>query len=317
VNTLHFPAPAGLRAVPLAPQQIALLVAHESSALDISTATSIFHHANRLAGRVLYQVTLTGPGTEVTVSEGLRLRTVPLEQLTRAIDTIVLAGNPLAGAAEPGLPGLLRQRINLARRWCAIEGGVHALADLGLIRNRWVSLRAGVTATLNRLYPDVQVRDSVYSCDGNLWSCPSGAPVADMCLAMVEHEMGRRLANSVAHCLLMAGRRSGDQPQLSLIMRVQSRGGRDRELAALLDWIHHHLNERLSIPSLASRVSMSERNFHRRFKAFTGFSPGDYIYQVRTEQARQLVFAEVGLKEVADYSGFASSGIAARALRRA
>lgn len=51
---------------------------------------------------------------------------------------------------------------------------------------------------------------------------------------------------------------------------------------------------------------MSERSFHRRFKAVTGESPGRFLLSLQMEQARHLLANNAPVKAVAPEVGFAS-----------
>lgn len=299
-------------------QKIALYVSEDSSAMDVAAIASVFAHANRLDGQALYEICLVGPASSILLADGLRLSTIPSHELTAAVDTVVLTSTAPTARAELPLRRWLMGQLQGARRWCAVDQGVLGLAELGLASGYRVAARPGISASLTGLHVSLQIEEDIlFRRDRHLWSCPGGAPVVDMCLAMIEDDCGRRLANAVARHLLVPGRRSGEHPQVSPVLVAQSRGGRDRELAQLVEWINQNVHVRLDIAAMASRVSMSERNFHRRFKEFTGFTPVEYITQVRLERARQLLMCDVSLKEVADHTGFASPTMVRRALRRA
>ncbi|MGB9990082.1 GlxA family transcriptional regulator [Massilia sp. SM-13] len=299
------------------PQTIALYCSEGSSAIDVAAIAAVFAQANRLDGRHWYEIVLVAPADTVLLADGVRLGTRPFAQLAVPIDTLVLSGALPAENAVPGLRRWLAAQLQQARRWCAVDGGLLALAQLGLGRDCKVSARAGTRFQLEGMGVAMQIDETVlFQRDGRLWSCPGGAPVLDMCLDMVEQDCGRRLANLVARHLLVAGRRSSAQAQVSPVLAAQSRGGRDRELAQLVEWVNQNIDSQLDIAAMATRVSMSERNFHRRFKAFTGFTPVDYVTQVRLERARQLLMCDLSLKEVAKRTGFTSATTVRRALRR-
>jgi transcriptional regulator GlxA family with amidase domain len=299
------------------PQTIALYCSEGSSAIDVAAIAAVFAQANRLDGRRWYEILLIGPTRDALLDGGVSLGTQPFHQVSASIDTLMLTAPLPAAAAVPALRPWLTAQLQQARRWCAVDGGVLALAELGQGRDCKVAARAGTRQRLEGLGAAMQIDETVlFQRDGRLWSCPGGAPVLDMCLDMVEYDCGRRLANLVARHLLVPGRRSSQQAQVSPVLAAQSRGGRDRELAQLVEWINQHVDTRLDIQAMAARVSMSERNFHRRFKAFTGFTPVDYLTQVRLERARQLLMCDVSLKEVAKRTGFASATMIRRALRR-
>lgn len=299
------------------PQTIALYCSEGSSAMDVAAIAAVFAQANRLEGRRWYEVLLVGPSRTVQLADGVCLGATPFDEVAAGIDTLILTAALAPARPDPAVRAWLMTQLQRARRWCTVDGGVLTLAQLGLGRDCKVSARAGTRLQLEGMGVAMQIDETVlFQRDGRLWSCPGGAPVLDMCLDMVEQDCGRRLANLVARHLLVPGRRSSEQAQVSPVLAAQSRGGRDRELAQLVEWINQHIDTRLDIAAMAARVSMSERNFHRRFKAFTGFTPVDYVNQVRLERARQLLMCDVSLKEVAKRTGFASATMIRRALRR-
>jgi transcriptional regulator GlxA family with amidase domain len=60
-------------------------------------------------------------------------------------------------------------------------------------------------------------------------------------------------------------------------------------IKATIEWLKESYGSRISIPKLAERTLMSERNFLRRFRAEVGRSPHEYLCQIRLENARQLL----------------------------
>jgi transcriptional regulator GlxA family with amidase domain len=274
---------------------------HKSSVLDVSTIAAVLHHANQVLGTPFYLVSLVSSGTHARTVEGIRLATIAVSSLpAEPASTLVLTHSPSRSCGQDPVTDWLVRHLRSINRWCAIDEGVLSLAELGVLGGRRVAVGPVTRARLADWHPGATVDECpLFARDGKLWSCPGGAPVSDLALALVEQDLGRRVANDVARRLLMPGRRSANQPQLSPIMQVQSAGGRDQVLAQLVDWINQNLETQLDVPKLASRVSMSERNFHRRFKAFTSLTPAAYINQVRADHARQLLLADVTLKEIA------------------
>ena len=60
-------------------------------------------------------------------------------------------------------------------------------------------------------------------------------------------------------------------------------------LGPLLTWITQHLQQPLSVDSLAQQSSMSARTFARRFRAETGTTPHAWITSQRVLRAEQLL----------------------------
>jgi transcriptional regulator GlxA family with amidase domain len=106
----------------------------------------------------------------------------------------------------------------------------------------------------------------------------------DLALALVEEDLGRATALEVARWLVLFVKRPGGQAQFSAQLRAQMA---EREpLRDLQEWIPDNLAADLSVPALARRACMSERNFARAFRRETGGLPVDAV-------ARQAGFGTV------------------------
>jgi two-component system response regulator YesN len=77
-----------------------------------------------------------------------------------------------------------------------------------------------------------------------------------------------------------------------------------KEVAEVKSFIQTHLKEELTLPEIASMVNMSESHFSHIFKKETGISLGEYINQVRIEQAKYLLkTSDLKINEIADEVG--------------
>jgi transcriptional regulator GlxA family with amidase domain len=80
-------------------------------------------------------------------------------------------------------------------------------------------------------------------------------------------------------------------------------------------WIVENLAQPLPVEVLAQRVSMSPRNFSRRFRLEFGLTPARFVAQLRAQSARQLLAeADRGRAAVAAACGFGSVDSMDRAL---
>lgn len=86
------------------------------------------------------------------------------------------------------------------------------------------------------------------------------------------------------------------------------------KLKRVKDYVADHLGERLSLADLAALCDLSERHFHRAFKATLGQTPLAYVVQKRIKQAKFLLAStDVSIVAVANAVGFANPGHFARA----
>jgi len=137
----------------------------------------------------------------------------------------------------------------------------------------------------------------------------------DLSVAMVEEDYGHMVAAEVAKRLVLFVHRSGQQPQVSQALTLQS-SGNDR-LRDLRPWILNHLEKDLSVEALAKRAAMSVRNFSRRFRELFGVTPAGFVTRVRVETAcRRLEESKLTIEQIATECGFSSAELLRRAFHR-
>ena len=151
--------------------------------------------------------------------------------------------------------------------------------------------------------------------DGNLVTSAGVTSGMDLALALVEEDLGREIALETARWLVMFVKRPGGQAQFSAQLEAQTA---DREpLRDLQEWLPDHLDEDLSVPALARRASMSERNFARAWRDETGMTPAVYVEAARVERARiALDSGDLPVETIALQTGFGTVETMRRAFRR-
>jgi AraC family transcriptional regulator len=84
--------------------------------------------------------------------------------------------------------------------------------------------------------------------------------------------------------------------------------GLHREIMKIVvDYIHSHLDQDLSLAKLASVAKLSLYHFARQFKQSMGVPPHQYVTQCRIEKAKQLlVNRDLSITEIAHRVGFQS-----------
>ena len=76
-------------------------------------------------------------------------------------------------------------------------------------------------------------------------------------------------------------------------------------LSRVLDYIHDHLSERISLEALAQVAGISRFYFARQFQQAMGISPHQYVIQRRTERAKELISrGNLNLAQIAAALGF-------------
>jgi transcriptional regulator GlxA family with amidase domain len=268
------------------------------------------------------------PGYEVTIvapDEGpLRTSTVtmvpdlPIDACRFPIDTLIVAGGTGTHRAEDdeGLIDWIRAAAERSRRVTSVCTGAFLLARAGLLDGRRATTHWASCADLAARYPAVTVEpDPIFVHDGNVATSAGVTAGMDLALALVEEDLGREVALEAARWLVLFLKRPGGQAQFSAQLAAQTA---DRApLRELQAWIPDHLDQDLSVPALACRSAMSERNFARVFRRETGMTPAAYVEAARVESARiALETGDLPVESVARQAGFGTVETMRRAFRR-
>lgn len=280
--------------------------------LDVAGPLQVFASTNELTAGVgeipLYATRVVSAGAPVvTSSAGLGLVTAPLPSPQAATDTLIVAGGSgvHAAAADAEMLDWVRARATRARRVASVCTGAFLLAAAGLLNGRRAATHWLHCAELARRYPAIRVEpDPIFVRDGVFWTSAGVTAGIDLALALVEEDAGRDVALAVARHLVMFLKRPGGQAQFSTTLLLQH--AEDR-FGALHGWMAGRLADDLSLPVLARKVGMSERNFSRRYLEATGITPARAVERLRMEAARRLLSdTNLPVKRIAARCGFGS-----------
>ncbi len=217
---------------------------------------------------------------------------------------------------QDDLVGWLRAHAGRAERLVSVCTGAFLLAEAGLLDGRRVTTHWASCDTLAERFPGVRVDpDPIFVRDGHVATSAGVTAGIDLALALVEEDLGREAALTVARYLVVFLRRPGGQAQFSAQLRAQS--ARREPLRDLQGWISDHPGADLSVEALAERVGLSPRQFARAFTAEVGVTPGRYVDRVRLEAARRLLEdSSRGIEQVARDCGYGTPEAMRRAFLR-
>jgi transcriptional regulator GlxA family with amidase domain len=287
--------------------------------LDVTGPAEVFSMADRLKGGGAYEVKVIAPGGRPFATSGAVTIAADGPLPSRAsVDTLVVAGGTGVQSAlgERALMGWLRRAAGRARRVASVCNGAFLLAEAGLLDDRRATTHWAVGEELQRRYPEVQVdTDPIFVRDGHVYTSAGVTAGMDLALALVEEDLGRDTALEVARWLVLFVKRPGGQSQFSA--QLASQLAERHPLRELQAWIVENPAEDLSVPALAGRACMSERNFARAFRREVGMTPGAYVEAVRVDRARMLLEAsDAPIEAVATDCGFGSVETMRRAFAR-
>ncbi|MGV9349115.1 GlxA family transcriptional regulator [Streptomyces spiralis] len=284
--------------------------------LDVTGPVEVFSGAERHSPGTYRVRTASLDGGPVRTSSGLTL--VPDGSLTRAPEphTLLVPGGEGTRRPDPRLVEWLRSAGPRARRLVSVCTGAILLARAGLLDGRRVTTHWAYCETLARQHPAVEVDpDPIFVRDGDVATSAGVTAGIDLALALVEEDLGRDAALTVARHLVVFLRRPGNQAQFSAQLAAQT--ARREPLRDVQQWITEHPAGDLSVESLAARAALSPRHFARAFQAETGMPPGRYVDRVRLEHARRLLEDTAdGIEEISRASGYGTPEAMRRAFLR-
>ncbi|WP_443732306.1 GlxA family transcriptional regulator [Streptomyces griseocarneus] len=287
--------------------------------LDVTGPLEAFTCASAEAGdRGAYRVrTATVDGGPVRTHSGLRLVPDGTLEGRPAADILLVPGGDAVAAPDPRLVAWLRENGPSAGRLVSVCTGAFLLAAAGLLDGRRATTHWAFCDDFAERFPAVRLeREPVFVRDGRLATSAGVTAGIDLALALIEEDLGRRVALRVARHLVVFLRRPGNQRQFSAPLAVQIAGR--PPLREIQHWIVEHPGADLTVEALAARAGLSPRHFARAFRAEVGITPGRYVGQVRLEAARRLLEdTGRGVEEVSRACGYGTPEAMRRAFVRA
>ena len=255
-------------------------------ALETMGAMSVFKHTNLHLSQEgcgpKYRIQIVAPKPGRVASDTfMTLEAQALPDLQNLPDTAIVVGSRTIASALADHPGI----VDWVARAEPLLGRLVAICSGSLFLTT-----AGVTASVT---PDA----------------PEGASGVnigiDLALSLVESDLGHETALAVARNMAVYLKRPGGQSLLNI--HLSSQRTRHPGIREAQDWILNNLSRPLSLPELADKEHMSERNFRRVFTKEVGQGPHDFIESARLQAARMVLEeSNLALKSIAHRVGFSS-----------
>lgn len=292
---------------PRTARRIGFLAFDGAMLLDLSGPAEVFVAANRQAPGAYQLEVLTATGGPFETSVGAPMVAAPVPA-SGDFDTVLVVGSavPAARFVTPEVVAATHDLARRTRRLGSICTGAFALAESGLLDGRVATTHWKFTADLASRYPRVAVKhDAIYVRDERVYSSGGAAAGIDLALALVEEDLGTELVQAVARDLLVYLQRGGDQSQFS-----PSAGAKVAE-AGLVRRVTDHVRANPQLPhtvrSMASLVSLSERQLTRLFREELDTTPGSYVADLRFEIACDSLRAGSTIAGAAAAAGFSGT----------
>ena len=211
-------------------KNIVIVVFPNVQSLDFVGPHEVFAGANKLIDRTGrtesgYRITVASlDGAPITTSGGLRI--VPdtsLAEAPKRIDTLLVPGGAgsAPASADEGLLDWVRTASKRTRRVTSVCTGAFVLAAAGLLDGRRATTHWASAAKLAERYPAVEVdADAIYVHDGQVWTSAGVTAGMDLALALVEEDLDREAALTIARNLGLSLRVPDDRSRSSATLAL-------------------------------------------------------------------------------------------------
>jgi transcriptional regulator GlxA family with amidase domain len=210
----------------------------------------------------------------------------------------------------------IASRAPRIRRIASVCTGIYGLAPTHLLDGRHVTTHWRFTHDVARNFPKLKVdANALFRKDGKFYTSAGVTAGIDLALALIEEDYGMRAALAVARELVVYVKRAGGQAQYSEPLQFQTESA--DSFGDLIAWVRGHLQDDLSVETLAKRACLCVRHFNRRFKREFHRTPAAFVEDLRLSEARRrLGTPGTTIDSVAASVGFRSADVFRRTFAR-
>jgi transcriptional regulator GlxA family with amidase domain len=245
-------------------------------------------------------------GVEVTPTAGL--------EDPAKYDYIVVVGG-LLGALKlaPAVNEYLKQAAAI-RPLVGICTGSFAIARLGLMQGRRSCVSWYVHGDFTNEFPGLEVSsDELFIDDGDRLTCAGGTSVVHLAAYLVERHCDKARAAKATRIMIEHAPLPAKTPQPQPLCTRTTDDIRVRKAMLLIE---RHLADPLPAEFIAQHVNVSVRHLERLFQAELGMSPLAFAFELRLNNALQLlVSTNNSIIDIALQCGFLSNSHFSRCFR--
>lgn len=277
----------------------------------MSSAVEPLRMANRIVGKDVYHWrTISQSGEAVTASDGLRVDAdYGIDDLEALVDLdliIVCGGRRIEGQTTEPVIRWLKMASKNDIALGAVCTGSYVLAKAGLLDQHSCSIHWENIASVNDIFPRVNVSRRVYTIDGDRFTSSGGTAPVDMMLHLVRERCGGAVSAGVAEQFVYDFvRQPNDRQRVPLKHTV---GNQSEKLIIAVDLMESNIKEPISQSELAEYVGLSRRQLQRLFHRYLNCTPSRHYLEIRLTRAREFLRqTNMSIVDISSQTGFGSS----------
>lgn len=163
--------------------------------------------------------------------------------------------------------------------------GSYFLAEAKILNGKPCTSHWAAIADMQQRFPQLQMQgDLVVTDQDGVYTGGGAFSSLNLVLYLVEKFCGHDIGIKVSKQFSIH-RDHISQAHFSVFRGLNQHG--DNEILKAQTYFEQHFQEDISVEQVAGKVNMSKRNFIRRFKQATQFTPLEYLQRVKVEAAKQ------------------------------
>ncbi|MCQ0986471.1 GlxA family transcriptional regulator [Jiella marina] len=188
---------------------------------------------------------------------------------------------------SPSTAGWLRDQHGGGATLCSVCAGAFVLAETGLIDGRRATTHWAFARELAERFPNVHLADEHMVVDeGDIITAGGILAWVDLGLTLVSRLLGPATMLATARFLLIEPPRQSQRPFAQFVPRFDHG---DDGIRSAQHHMHANAATLQNVTDLPAQAGLTTRTFLRRFSAATGFTPLEYLQQIRIANARQAL----------------------------
>lgn len=163
--------------------------------------------------------------------------------------------------------------------------GAFLLAASGVLNGKKCSTHWAAAENFNKMFPEVQLEaDQLITDEDGIYTNGGAYSFLNLMIYLVEKYYDRETAIFCSKVFQIDVDRNL-QSEFSIFNGFKKH--EDEVVLKAQTYLEKHYHERISIQELANRLSAGRRNFDRRFKKATNYTPLEYLQRIRVEVAKR------------------------------
>ena len=266
----------------------------ENNLSSIVGTYKIFTRANKYwketGRRELFKIELAGISKKVDFYDGLFTVTphTNISTITKTNLIIIPSLNHNYQKAVKGnqmLVDWIEEQYKQGAEIASICTGTFLLASSGLLDGRTCSTNWAVADQFRTMFPKVNLQaDKLITDENGIYTSGGAYSFLNLVVYLIEKYYDRQTAIFCSKVFQIEMDRQSQSP--FMIFTGQKSHG-DEIVKKAQAYIESHVDEKISVENLSSKLAVGRRNFDRRFIKATGNTPLEYSQRVKIEAAKK------------------------------